>query len=417
MTFMSVIIYISIYIGLFTISFYVLSMISAKKKPVPEYKFEELPKVSILIAMFNEEKTIKKTIESALNIKYPKGRLEVIVIDDGSTDKSLFIAEKFLGVRNGIQVRIIHQENTGKGGALNAGLKIATGEIIVSMDADTYVEPNSLSAMVRFFKKPEVMCVTPSMIPYKPKGILQRIQHAEYLLGIFLRSAFASVNAEHIAPGAFSAYRKWFFDKYGGYDEGNITEDLEVTFRIQYNGYEIENCPEALVYTVAPTKFKTLLVQRRRWYSGLIHNTLKYKKMFSRKYGDLGTFVLPIAWISIFLSVFFLFYMVIQGISNLRSEISYLISINFYFGNYLDFNKYIFERLFFTYLADPVILFFIFFVGMMIFYARYATKKIGKTGNFSISLFIFLILYFLIFGFWWVVTFIYNLFNKKVAWR
>ena len=139
--------------------------------------------------------------------------------------------------------------------------------------------------------------------------------------------------------------------------------------------------------------------------------------MFSRKYGDLGTFVLPIAWISIFLSVFFLFYMVIQGISNLRSEISYLISINFYFGNYLDFNKYIFERLFFTYLADPVILFFIFFVGMMIFYARYATKKIGKTGNFSISLFIFLILYFLIFGFWWVVTFIYNLFNKKVAWR
>ena len=417
MTFMSVIIYISIYIGLFTISFYVLSMISAKKKPVPEYKFEELPKVSILIAMFNEEKTIKKTIESALNIKYPKGRLEVIVIDDGSTDKSLFIAEKFLGVRNGIQVRIIHQENTGKGGALNAGLKIATGEIIVSMDADTYVEPNSLSAMVRFFKKPEVMCVTPSMIPYKPKGILQRIQHAEYLLGILLRSAFASVNAEHIAPGAFSAYRKWFFDKYGGYDEGNITEDLEVTFRIQYNGYEIENCPEALVYTVAPTKFKTLLVQRRRWYSGLIHNTLKYKKMFSRKYGDLGTFVLPIAWISIFLSVFFLFYMVIQGISNLRSEISYLISINFYFGNYLDFNKYIFERLFFTYLADPVILFFIFFVGMMIFYARYATKKIGKTGNFSISLFIFLILYFLIFGFWWVVTFIYNLFNKKVAWR
>jgi len=285
------------------------------------------------------------------------------------------------------------------------------------MDADTYVEKNSLKAMNRFFKKPEVMCVTPSMIPYKPKGILQRIQHAEYLLGIFLRSAFASVNAEHIAPGAFSSYRKWFFDKYGGYDVGNITEDLEVTFRIQYKGYEIENCPEALVYTVAPTKFKELLIQRRRWYSGLIHNTIKYRKLFSRKYGDLGTFVLPIAWISIFFSVFFLFYMVIEGISSAFSEISFLVSINFHFGSLLEFNKYFFERILFTYLADPIIIFFLLFVGMMIFYAKYATNRIGKTGNFSISLFFFLILYPIIFGFWWVVTLIYNLFNKEVTWR
>ncbi|MBU2576601.1 MAG: glycosyltransferase [Nanoarchaeota archaeon] len=417
MKFIEIFIYLSIYIGLFAISFYVLSMISAKKKVVPEYKFEELPKASILIAMFNEEKTIKKTIESALNLKYPKGKLEIIVIDDGSKDKSLSIAKKFEGTKKGIKVKVIHQENTGKGGALNAGLKIAKGEIIITMDADTYAEKNSLSAMARFFKKPEVMCVTPSMVPYKPKGIIQRIQHAEYLLGIFLRSAFASVNAEHIAPGAFSAYRKFFFDKYGGYEVGNITEDLELTFRIQYHGYEIENCPEALVYTVAPTKFKELLIQRRRWYSGLIENAFKYRKMFSRKYGDLGTFVLPIAWISIFLSVFFLFYMLIRGISDIISEVSFLISINFYFGSYLEFNKYLLEKVFFTYLTDPVIWFFLLFIGLMIFYARYATSKIGKTGSLSISLFIFLILYPIFFGFWWVMTLVYNLFNRKIVWR
>jgi poly-beta-1,6-N-acetyl-D-glucosamine synthase len=417
MSFMSVFVYVSIYIGLFTISFYVLSMIAARKKVVQEYKFEELPKTSILIAMFNEEETIKKTIESALNLKYPKGKLEIIVMDDGSTDNSLAIAKKFEGTKKGIKVKVLHQENTGKGGALNALLKIATGEIIVSMDADTYVDKNSLKAMTRFFKKPEVMCVTPSMIPYKPKGILQRIQHAEYLLGIFLRSAFASVNAEHIAPGAFSAYRKYFFDKYGGYDVGNITEDLEVTFRIQYKGYEIENCPEALVYTVAPTKFKDLLIQRRRWYSGLIKNTLKYKGLFSRKYGDLGTFVLPVAWISIFFAVFFLFYMAIDSISNILSEISFLISIDFHFASLLEFNKYFLERIFFTYFTQPIILFFILFVGMMIFYAKYATKKIGKTGNFTISLFFFLILYPLVFGFWWIVTLVYSLFNKEVVWR
>jgi len=417
MTFMNVLIYVSIYIGLFAISFYILSMIAARKKIVPEYKFHELPKTSILIAMFNEEETIKKTIESALNIKYPKGKLEIIVIDDGSKDKSLSIAKKFEGIRKGKKIRVIHQKNKGKGGALNTGLKIATGEIVVSMDADTYVEKNSLSAMNRFFKKPEVMCVTPSMVPYKPKGILQRLQYAEYLLGIFLRSAFASVNAEHIAPGAFSSYRKSFFDKYGGYDEKNITEDLEVTFRIQYNGYEIENCPEALVHTVAPTKFKNLLVQRRRWYSGLIANTLRYKKMFSRKYGDLGTFVLPMAWVSIFLSVFFLFYMAVNTISDIISEISFLISINFHFTSIFEFNKYILERIFFAYFTQPIILFFFLFVGIMVFYAKYATNRIGKTSSFSISLFIFLILYPIIFGFWWIITIIYNIFNKKVIWR
>ena len=172
-----------------------------------------------------------------------------------------------------------------------------------------------------------------------------------------------------------------------------------------------------MVYTVAPTKFKDILIQRRRWYSGLIHNTIKYRKLFSRKYGDLGTFVLPIAWISIFFSVFFLFYMVIEGVTDIIHEISFLISIDFYFGNYLQLNKYFFERILFTYLADPVILFFLLFVGMMIFYAKYATNKIGKTGNFSISLFIFLIFYPILFGFWWVMTLFYNLFNKKVIWR
>ena len=88
--------------------------------------------------------------------------------------------------------------------------------------------------------------------------------------------------------------RKKFFEKHGGYDEGNITEDLELSLRIQYKGYVIANCPGAVIYTDTPTKFRELTIQRRRWYYGLMKNTKRYIGLFSKKYGDLGMFVMPV---------------------------------------------------------------------------------------------------------------------------
>src|SRR3989344_3496153 len=112
------------------------------------------------------------------------------------------------------------------------------------MDADTTVDPKSMKNMVRFFKGKNVMCVSPAIIIDKPRNILQRVQYMEYLLSLFLRKAFASLKSIYITPGAFSAYRKSFFDKFGLYDVGNPTEDLEMALRIQYKGYYTENCPE-----------------------------------------------------------------------------------------------------------------------------------------------------------------------------
>ena len=126
--------------------------------------------------------------------------------------------------------------------------------------------------MVHYFNNPRVMAVTPTMLVHKPKTILQRVQNMEYLLGIFLRKAFATLNAVYITPGAFSAYRKEFFDKYGGYDEINVTEDIEMSLRIKYQGYFIDNSPNAPAYTIAPKNFSHLLKQRRRWYVGLLKN-------------------------------------------------------------------------------------------------------------------------------------------------
>ncbi|HJX50612.1 MAG TPA: glycosyltransferase family 2 protein [Candidatus Nanoarchaeia archaeon] len=264
MEFIKIIIYLSIYIGLVSTTFYILSFIADLKKSKLFYRDDELPRVSVLIPAYNEEETIENTIKSILNSDYPD--FEVIVVDDGSKDKTLEMAKKIKDSR----LHIFHKKNGGKGTALNLGISKAKGEIIFTMDADTFVHPQSMKRMVRYFKNERVMSVTPAMIIHNPKTILQRIQHIEYLMGLFLRKAFASLESIYIAPGAFSAYRKIFFDKYGGYDVGNITEDLEMALRIQSKGYITENCPTAPAYTVAPSKFKELMIQRRRWYYGLI---------------------------------------------------------------------------------------------------------------------------------------------------
>lgn len=262
MDFIILLIYTSIYIGLIATTFYILGFQADKKVKKLLFSDNELPTVSVVIPIFNEETSIKRTLKSILNSNYPKGKLEVIVVDDKSTDNSLLIAKKFQGKHNGIKVRIYHhKKNKGSGAAHNTGIKYSNSEIILSMDADTFVESHSVKEMMRYFKDSEVMCVSPSMLVHKPKGILQRIQQAEYLFGLFLRKAFSSVNAIHVTPGAFSAYRKSFIDKYGGYDEHNITEDLELALRVQSKGYKIENCPVIFPTTVLLQRFVSVGVQ------------------------------------------------------------------------------------------------------------------------------------------------------------
>lgn len=413
MGFVLVVLYISIYIGLIATTFYALGYHSDKKRKKLLFRDEELPKVTIIIPAYNEEKSIGKTIKSITASEYPTGKLEILVVDDGSKDRTLEIAKKY---KSKI-VKIYTKSNGGKGTALNYAIKKATGEIIFTMDADTFVSPHSVREMTRYFKNPKVMSVTPSMLIYKPKGILQRIQQAEYLFGLFIRKAFVSVNAVHVTPGAFSAYRKTFFDKYGMYDEGNITEDLEMSLRIQYNGYTIEYSPESPAYTIAPNKFKALMIQRRRWYAGLMKNTWKYRGIISPKYGDLGIFVIPIAWISIFLSVFVISYFIINIPINLKDELLFLIKINFDFASLFSVSKYTIERTIFHLLSNGIIIFVAFFAIVLRIYMKFATKKVGKTKGLSVAVTLYFISFAILFGFWWIVSIAYVALNKKIKWR
>jgi cellulose synthase/poly-beta-1,6-N-acetylglucosamine synthase-like glycosyltransferase len=411
MDFITIIIYISIYIGLVATTFYILSFIAGTKKEKFFFNEEELPFVSVIIPAYNEEKTIAKTIESILNSDYPK--FEVMVVDDGSKDETLKIAKTY----ENSQVKVLTKENGGKGTALNLGLKEVKGEIIFTMDADTYVDSKAMKKMVMYFKNPKVMSVSPAMIVSKPKTILQRVQHMEYVLGLFLRKALTSLDAIFVTPGAFSAYRKSFFDKYGGYDEENIVEDLEIALRIQSEGYKTENSPESLAYTNVPDKFMPLLIQRRRWYYGLIKNLWTYRRIFGRKYGDLGLFVLPIAMVGIVLSLIITSYFFIKIFFEVQKNILFLQAINFDFKSMISFSFLALERTLFLFFSNPMVLFVFVFIAFLTFYIIYASRKMGKIAKLYLDLPLFFLFFAIFFGFWWMISIFYALFYKKIKWR
>ncbi|MEX2017385.1 MAG: glycosyltransferase [Candidatus Pacearchaeota archaeon] len=413
MEFIQIVIYFSIYIGLVATAFYALSYADYRKKKERLFSDDELPFVSVIIPAWNEAKTISGTIASIMASNYKS--FEVLVIDDGSTDNTFNVVKKLeVKYQN---LRIYHKENEGKGTALNFGIKKAKGQIVFTMDADTYVHPESIQRMVRYFKDKDVMCVSPAMLVHEPRGILQRVQQAEYVLGLFLRNAFAILDSIFVTPGAFSAYRKSFFEKHGGYEEKNITEDLELALRIQYLGYRIANCPHAPAWTIVPSKFRDALLQRRRWYYGWIKNLWKYKKIFGRKYGDLGSFVIPTAGLNVVLSVFVMVYSLFSALFAIKGEIAFLQNINFDIAGMGNINLYVIERFLFLFLTNPVMIFILIFMVIFIFYTKYATRKTGKVPGLLLNFFLFFAFFAILFAFWWIVSIFYTIFNKNIKWR
>lgn len=410
----TILVYISAYLGIVATTFYILSY-RAYLKREKKYSFEEknLPKVTVLIPAYNEENSIARTIKSILKSDYPRNKFEVIVINDGSKDKTYEIAKKY---KSKI-VKVFTKKNGGKGSALNLGISKAKGEIIFTMDADTFVESYSLKNMVHYFANPKITAVTPAMMIYKPKTIWQRIQHAEYFLGVFMRKAFASVDSVYVTPGAFSAYRKEFFEKHGGYDEDNVTEDLEIALRIQYLGYSIENSPYSPAYTISPKTFRELLIQRRRWYYGHIKNIWNYRKLISRKYGDLGMFIIPVGLLSIFFALVVFLYKLGETFSKAFNEIVFLKDFGFSSLSVSEINYHVLERFFFNLFSNEIFLFILFFMVIMGGYMVWARRKIGKTPGLAINLPLYMISFALLFSFWWSVSIVYSIFVRDLKWR
>ncbi len=289
----AIIIWIIYFCFLYFIIFWLLTFIEVDKKDNKK-KIKNWPLVTIAIPAYNEEKSIARTIEAAAGLDYLKDKLEIIVINDGSKDRTADIVKKHISKHKDVNIILINQRNSGKGKALNSALKIAKGEYFVSLDADSTPRSDALKVLLPNFTDDNIVAVLPLLKIKKPKKLLEKIQWAEYMVNLFYKRLMAVLDCVQVTPGPFSVYKKSIIIKIGGYAENNLTEDMEITLRMQKHHYKIIQVNDTEVYTIPPKTIKAFFKQRNRWYKGTLINAYNYKSMaFNKKYGDFGFIQMP----------------------------------------------------------------------------------------------------------------------------
>jgi cellulose synthase/poly-beta-1,6-N-acetylglucosamine synthase-like glycosyltransferase len=410
----TIIVYITLFIGIFTLIMCILSFFGREK---PKFKSIGQPFVSILIPAYNEELSLGKTVESVIALDYPKNKYEIIIIDDGSGDKTPKIGREL--AKKYKNIIYLRKKNGGKGSALNYGIEKAKGEFIVTFDADSMVNKDALSLMIPHFSNPRVMAVTPAMKVYNPKKFLQRIQAVEYDLGIFFRESFGNMNAINVTPGPFSIIRKEFFEKYGGYRTDVLTEDMEMAMRIQKHDYFILNEPRAVVYTISPESFGSLLKQRRRWYAGTVFLWTTYKNLFSPRYGYFGLFILPLAVLSVITTIIVTSYYTTRLLIDSYHNISNYRAIGFDFFNSLSFKlNYLLIHLYNS-LAEGILFFIVLFSVFTVVLLIILDRRIGVSNPIKafINYLLFAVTYSVLYTIWWGVSIFYSITGREVKWK
>ncbi len=250
------------------------------QQQLKEYK----PKVSVIIPEWNEEVGLLSTVKSVLQSTYEN--LEVVVINDGSTDHSDNVMRVFLEHRELYKHEISktlqyhYKENGGKGSALNKGIELASGDIIITIDADCIVRKDAIQNFIAHFIDPAVMAAVGNVKIENTSSFLGTLQYLEFLFSFYFKRADSVLGSIYIIGGAAGAFRKEVFEKIGYYSQGNITEDIELTIRIQKAGLKIVYAADAIVYTEGANDVQGLLKQRLRWKRGRIDAFVQYKNLF-----------------------------------------------------------------------------------------------------------------------------------------
>jgi len=368
---------------------------------------KSFPSVTIIVPAFNEEKTITQTIFSLLKLEYPKEKLNIIIVDDGSTDETPTIIKRF---RTNKRIKIIRKKNGGKYTALNAGLAVVKSELVGCLDADSFVPPDTLKKILPYFENEKTMAVTPAIKIHRPDRFIRHIQSNEYNLGIFIKKCFSLIDAVTVTPGPFSIFRAQVFKNLGHFREAHNTEDLEIAMRMQKNFYKITNAHTAIVYTTGPGSLKGLYRQRVRWISGFLHNTIDYRSIFlNRKYGHLGLFALPFAATSIGLFFFSISMIIWNTFVMVKEKIIEIQSIG------LHWHSFHFDW-FFVNTNSKVFLSFILFAATIIL-ITYGKKISEKKINFSFHTLYFPLVY-AILSIFWLSKAVYNTaLSKENRWR
>jgi cellulose synthase/poly-beta-1,6-N-acetylglucosamine synthase-like glycosyltransferase len=203
-------------------------------------------------------------------------------------------------------IKVLDKSNSGKADSLNQALKIAKGELFAVVDADSYPEKIAISSLIGFFDDEKVGAATTRIQVKYPHNFIRNLQAIEYKVIAFTRKLLGFLDAIYVTPGPLAIYRKSALLKIGGFDTKNMTEDIEATWHLVYEGYKIRMSFISKVFTVAPDSTKKWFKQRIRWNVGGMQTLSKYKSNFFRK-GMLGFFILPFFSVSLVLGILGLF--------------------------------------------------------------------------------------------------------------
>ncbi|WP_456366965.1 glycosyltransferase [Thermococcus sp.] len=248
------------------------------------------PKVSIVIPTYNEGMNIERLLESIYYQDYPFNLVEVIVVDDGSVDATAEIASSW-----GAKV-ISHETNLGKARSLEDGIKASTGDVIVTMDADSYFATgSSLRYLVEsLYTRPGIGVSTGIIrISHRKGRLIERFQEIEFLHSFEVgRRVQSYLGWLLVVPGAFSAFRSYFLKRLPSVPKDTLAEDFDLGMIVHRAGLDSVFEPNAVIYTYPETGWRSAYRQRLRWYYGGLQVISKHRDMMlNRKYGEKGFFL------------------------------------------------------------------------------------------------------------------------------
>jgi cellulose synthase/poly-beta-1,6-N-acetylglucosamine synthase-like glycosyltransferase len=243
----------------------------------------DLPPISILVPAYNEGLVIESSIEELLRLDYPK--LEIVVVDDGSTDDTFERAQRAAAGREG--VKVLRKPNSGKAKTLNFALAQASHPYVFCMDADSHVAAGALKAGMRHFVDKRIAAVAGSVLVLNQKSAVARFQATEYLTGLnFYKAAQSFFGLVTIIPGPSGLFRGDVLRALGGYEADTFAEDCDLTLRLLMAGHRVVYEPAMEVRTEVPEKLQALIRQRYRWTRGTLQATRKHLGALGRLFVD-----------------------------------------------------------------------------------------------------------------------------------
>ncbi len=408
-----VIFYVLVFLSVYVQVFFLITFLENRKKIITrkgEIKLTNYPSVTIAVPCWNEENTVEKTVRSLLDLNYPKDKVKIFLIDDGSTDNTWNIIRHFVHYPN---IKVFRKANGGKHTALNLGLEHLETDFFGGLDADSFVDSESLVRIMSYFEKDDtVMAIVPSVIVNNPKGFVQNIQKTEYFMGIFVKKMLDFLGAIYVTPGTLTVFNKKVFDDLGPYRHAYNGEDMEIAYRMQKNHYKIAYCNDARVYTNTPETVQKLYRQRLRWFYSFINNTLDYRSiLFKRKYGNFAFFTLPTGIVSVF------------AVGYILGKIVYNVT-NFFYSQFIQFQAAGFDlsarinNLDSFFINTKMSLFLIIIVYFIIIFAIMFGRRMSEGKfRFSFSMFYFLPIFSIIAPAWIFMAIFNTVFSRIPVWR